>query len=43
MRVLGISGIPSVDHAANQIAAFMEMEGINVIGKLSGTGNVSCF
>ncbi len=35
-------GIPSVDHAADQIAAFMEMEGINVIGKLSGTGNVSC-
>jgi multimeric flavodoxin WrbA len=35
-------GIPSVDNAADQIAAFMEMEGINVIGKLSGTGNVSC-
>lgn len=35
-------GIPSVDHAADQIAAFMEMEGFNVIGKLSGTGNVSC-
>ena len=35
-------GIPSVDNAADQIAAFMEMEGINVVGKLSGTGNVSC-
>lgn len=35
-------GIPSVDNAANQIATFMGMEGINVIGKLSGTGNVSC-
>lgn len=35
-------GIPSVDNAVNQIVAFMEMEGINVIGKLSGTGNVSC-
>lgn len=35
-------GIPSVDNAVDQIAAFMEMEGINVIGKLSGTGNVSC-
>lgn len=35
-------GIPSVDHAVDQIAAFMEMEGFNVIGKLSGTGNVSC-
>ena len=35
-------GIPSVDHAADQIAAFMEMEGINVIGKISGTGNITC-
>ncbi len=35
-------GIPSVDHAADQIAAFMQMEGINVIGKVSGTGNISC-
>lgn len=35
-------GIPSVDNTTYQIAAFMEMEGINVIGKLSGTGNVSC-
>ncbi|NJD75917.1 MAG: flavodoxin family protein [Candidatus Methanoperedens sp.] len=35
-------GIPSVDNAVEQIAAFMQMEGINVIGKLSGTGNVSC-
>lgn len=35
-------GIPGADHAADQIAAFMEMEGINVIGKLSGNGNVSC-
>jgi len=35
-------GIPSVDQAADQIAAFMQMEGINVIGKVSGTGNISC-
>lgn len=35
-------GIPSANNAADQIAVFMEMEGINVIGKLSGTGNVSC-
>ncbi len=35
-------GIPSADNAAEQIAAFMKLEGFNVIGKLSGTGNVSC-
>ncbi|NJD51649.1 MAG: flavodoxin family protein [Candidatus Methanoperedens sp.] len=35
-------GIPSVDHAADQIAAFMQMEGMNVIGKVSGTGNIAC-
>ena len=35
-------GIPGVDHAADQIAAFMQMEGINVVGKVSGTGNISC-
>ncbi|MFZ3168753.1 MAG: hypothetical protein WA130_14145 [Candidatus Methanoperedens sp.] len=35
-------GIPSVDHAADQIAAFMQMEGINVVGKVSGTGNIAC-
>jgi len=35
-------GIPSVDHAVDQIAAFMQMEGINVIGKVSGTGNIAC-
>ncbi|CAG0987492.1 hypothetical protein METP2_02359 [Methanosarcinales archaeon] len=35
-------GIPGVDHAADQIAAFMQMEGINVIGKVSGTGNIAC-
>lgn len=35
-------GIPSAEHAADQIAAFMQMEGINVIGKISGIGNVSC-
>ncbi|MFZ3383053.1 MAG: flavodoxin family protein [Candidatus Methanoperedens sp.] len=41
--VVGVGrGIPGVDQAADQIAAFMQMEGINVVGKVSGTGNISC-
>lgn len=49
MQVLGISGSPvnnsNTDRlvkTVDQIAAFMQMEGINVIGKVSGTGNIAC-